>query len=218
MEKEKYTISQLGTKRIPVCGRPRTVKSLQRMILDSGIPSQGTSNHGAEYYYMEDIEKAFHMTSHPRSHSLTNGELDEELIDIKKEISKETLSKLRNTNKIAVKELEKRDLEIQRLKSQSVDYQEAFKYLIARKTIMTAVVRRILITDCPMTICGMEINEARQVCEQLYNEYIQSELDTVNLWKRKYSVENDREFEREIETEIRTIINGKIKTNTEEAK
>jgi hypothetical protein len=75
-----------------------------------------------------------------------------------------------------------------------------------------------MITDVPTTICGMEMTDARAVCEQYYNEIMQSLIDTSNLWKRKFDASNDTEFEKEIEMEIYRIVNGKYKEDNKISK
>jgi hypothetical protein len=186
------------------------------MVIDSGVESGGTNGRRVPVYTLEKVEEAFRKSAAPQSK--TTDEVDEELLDMKKEMFKAKLQNIKNDCKLQAKELEKKDLQIEQLKARLVDYEECYRYLVSLKSILTALVRRILVTDVPMSVCGLEVEEARATCEVLYNEYIHALHNTTNLWRKKYAVGNDREFELQIEKEIRDIINGTVKKDTEESK
>jgi hypothetical protein len=218
--KDCYTASKMYIDRIPILGKPRDIVTIKRIIADGNVQPVASGHKKATIYRVSDVEDAFriHLNNSGRPTNSSNNPHDEELVDIKKEISKETLLNLKNKNKIAAKDIEKMGLQIEQLKARLVDYEECYKYLVTYKSVMTALVRRILITDVPMSVCGLEIDQARPVCEVLYNEFIHALIETTNLWQKKYAVGNDREFELEVEKAIWTIVNGTSKTNTGESK
>lgn len=219
MNEEYYSCSKIYTSRIPILGKPRDIHTLKRIIADAGVKPVEYGAKNSPRYRLQDIEDAFkiHLSNAGRPTGNSSND-DEELVDMKREMFKAKLQNVKNDNKLQAKELEKKDLQIEQLKARLVDYEECYRYLVSLKSILTALVRRILITDVPMSVCGLEVEEARPVCETLYNEYIHALINTTNLWRKKYAVGNDREFELEIEKEIRDIINGTVKKDTEESK
>ena len=205
---EPQSLWYFAQRRIILAGKTRELAYLKRVMGELGVEPDGTTSRGQPAFLQATVEAAVAEYLSQGRHG--GGAItDEDLIEIRKETAKQNLIKLRKQNEIATRELEKRDLEIESLKARLVDYDECYKYLLARKAIHTALLRRILITDIPMTLAGMEATKAREICERYYNEVMNSLVETTNLWRKKYASGADKDLEKQIDEDIRRIINGK---------
>lgn len=87
----------------------------------------------------------------------------------------------------------KKDLQIEQLKSRLIDKEEVFKYLVTRKAVELAVLRRILFTNLPIDIPGLTMAKAREKAESYYNEIIKDLKTTCDVWQHEYNISDDEE-------------------------
>lgn len=131
-------------------------------------------------YDVEEVRSAF--IRYQSDIGLTDNN-DDDFIALKK-------LKLQKDIEKVTKENTTKDLEIEKLRNTLIDSEEVLKYLIIRKAIEGAILKRILFTQLPIEIPGLSIPKAREKAEFYYNEVMRTVSDTVQLWEKQYKVSN----------------------------
>ena len=178
-------------------------KTISRVIDSNGIKPVGKSNRGWDLYNFEEVEAAL-LSTVIQSESNTPAHDGDDFIDLKKE-------KLRREIEAINKDNQKKDLQIEQLKSQLVDYQEGLQYLITRKALEAAIMRRIFLTNMPIEVTGLNKAKAREKGETYYNEITRICNDTIQLWQDKFNNSED-ELVKKIEKKLKEIL-GLAETN-----
>lgn len=206
METNLYSINQLSKQIIN--GRHYDNKTLERCKETYNIQPKGKTSRGYDGYSLQDFEQALaESVIKSESNSSTTADGDD-LIDLKKE-------KLRREIEAINKDNQKKDLQIEQLKSQLVDYDEAFQYLVARKALEAAILRRIFLTNMPIEVTGLNKSKAREKGESYFNEITIICNDTIKLWSDKFGG-GESDLLSKVEKKVKEIF-GIVDKKTNEA-
>lgn len=200
MNGELYTLRKLTS--IELNGKLRSYNKLAAMQQRHSIPSRGKIRN-CDAYSKEDFESILKQEEESvlESPGLKEGD---EFIDLKKE-------KLRKEIEAINKDNQKKDLQIEQLKSELVAYEDAMQYFVARKALESAILRRIFLTNMPIEVTGLDKAKARDKGETYFNEVMAVCNNTIELWQEKYPSSYD--LEKRIAAKVKEIFQVVEKVN-----
>lgn len=179
MNEETYTISQLARQGIPIGGKHRSYEFIQKLIRDYNIVSPREGIKGHPEYRPSDLEDAYNLYN-----QVENAGEDE--------YQKQKLRKLLLEN-------EYQELQNNLLKKTLVSTQEVADFRKVELNLYCAIWRKILFTDVPIEITGLDIPKARTKCEQYYNRLMDQMQSCYQLFIKDYGTEPDQELTKDIE-------------------
>jgi hypothetical protein len=175
-----YTLYALITQRIPVLGSPRTRMFYMNLLKDSGLEPAGTTDNGADYYSLNEIESIAKERARdgvgPRNDQ-HHGQAGPDIIELKK-------TKLKN-------EIEIQKLQIEQLKFRLIDYDEGLQYMIKFKSAVSAILRKIFLSQIPVEVTGLDPAKAREKGEGYYNQVMRELTKSVEEWEDTYKKDED---------------------------
>ena len=177
-----YTISAMVRDGIPVNGKVRSYEYLNKLVREFEIKPEGTSMKGKPEFRIATMEKF--MTQY------------EQLDEAGDEMG--TLRKRKLEMEIAQldKDIQKKDLQIEQLRDTLIDSEDVANFLVARRAVELAVLRRIFLVQMPIEVPGLSIPKAREKAQYYYNELVETYSKAEEIWKEKYDLDNTVELEK----------------------
>jgi hypothetical protein len=189
---QKFTLKELAGK--PVAGKVRLLPEIKRVVEAYGVGHVDRFG-PARIYLLSDVEEACRKFD---SDLEKNPDDTKEMADLRKQ-------KLVQEISILTKDGQKKDLQIEQLRNTLIDSEEVQHFLLVRRSIDMALLRRVLFTNMPVEIPGLTIAKARTKGEHYYNDLAEAFNATVELWAKKYNLTDDTKLRKSIEKLIASV-------------
>ncbi len=167
-----------------ICGSTRSRATLVKLIERYTVQPVGEYK-GRSTYRLEDIETAF------REKEIDNGNLPED-----EEGDNLSLKNQKLEEAIAIAKLDKqrKEMENAKLAGDVIPKQQVYEFLSGRNAATIAIIKRILLTQCPVEVSGASIAKARAIAEGYYNDILKVLHETTQVFKREHGI-NESAFE-----------------------
>lgn len=154
---------------MPIDGKISSFEIIKKVISLNDIQPK-SEYHKKPVYDLEEVSTA--LIEYRKSSKVIGSEKGDEYFGLRKD-------KLR-------KDIREKQLKIEQMENTLIPYDQVYQYLVERKTIEMAILRRILLTNMPTEVPGLDIAKARDKAETYYNEIVKYLNESTKLWKKQY--------------------------------
>lgn len=162
-------------------GHTYALRTLKKAIQATNVEPSGVNERGADLYDIDAVAAAMLTYSKMKKDGTSQPELLElRLLKLKEDISKSKLEQER-----LIQDKQKAELINAELKRRLIDGDEVKQFLMTRMALQTQLLRRLLLTNMPTEVSGIDIRAARKVGETYYNLLMDMEHETNFIFQQR---------------------------------
>lgn len=162
-----------------LAGRNTSEATILRIITANNIEPVGVGNKSSALYDVATVEAAIKKHFETKKKRGTAYK-SEDFMQLKEE-------KIRHEIQQLIKENEKKELQIQQLRSKLIEYDEVYNYLVARKAMESAILRKIFLSQMPIEVTGLDPAKAREKGEQYFCEVMAAITKNIEDWEEQFT-------------------------------
>jgi len=198
-----YTLTSIAHQQLPIGGRKRAYTFLKKLVDLYQIKPKSFGERNAPQYEPVDLDAAYERYERERMDG-RGGDIELDVRD-DDDMAQLRRAKLRKEVEQLDKTITKHELQIEQLKNTLIDAKEVSEYLMSRRAIELALLRRVLFTQMPIEVPGLSIPAARKVATEYYNSLVECYNKAEELWEQDYPNTGSNELGKRIESIIKTI-------------